>query len=114
MASWLRSVGTNDRIVTCAIARGEILFGLERLADGRRRAELEQKAQKLFATLPCEPVLSSASDHYASVKLAQPRRGLTLDEKDLWMAAIALALGATLVSSDSDFRWIDVLSVLVP
>jgi len=30
------------------------------------------------------------------VKLAQQRRGLSLDENDLWMAATALALGATL------------------
>jgi len=114
MASWLHLVGPESRMVTCTIARGEILFGLRRLAEGRRRAELEEKAQKLFATLQCEPVPPTAGDYYANVKLAQQQRGLPLDENDLWMAATALAIGATLVTSDSDFRRIDVLSVVVP
>jgi tRNA(fMet)-specific endonuclease VapC len=114
IGSWLSSVETDSYIVTCTIARGEILFGLGKLASGRRRGELEQKAQKLFAVLPCEPVPPAAADHYANVKLEQQRRGIPLDENDLWIAATALAIGATLVSSDSDFQRIDVLSVLVP
>jgi predicted nucleic acid-binding protein len=28
MASWLSSIGLDDRVVVCTIARGEILFGL--------------------------------------------------------------------------------------
>lgn len=114
MATWLQSVGPDNRLVTCTIARGEILYGLGRLAEGRRRAELEHKAQKLFATLPCEPIPWAAGDQYASVKLAQQRQGLPLDDNDLWMAATALAIGATVVSGDSDFRRIDALSVVVP
>ena len=55
MASWLSSIGPDDRVVICTITRGEILFGLERLAPGRRRSELEGKALRLFAALPCEP-----------------------------------------------------------
>lgn len=81
---------------------------------GRRRGELKGKAQKVLAVLPCEPVPSAAADHYANVKLAQQRRGLPLDENGLWVAATALAIGATLVSSDSDFRRIDSLDVVVP
>ena len=42
MASWLSSIGVDDRVSTCTIARGEILFGLERLAPGHRRTELEE------------------------------------------------------------------------
>jgi predicted nucleic acid-binding protein len=45
LSSWLFSVGTGDRIVVCPVARGEILFGLERLVAGRRRTELEVKAR---------------------------------------------------------------------
>ena len=113
MASWLSSLRPEDRVVACAIARGEILFGLGRLAQGRRRAALDAKARKLFSSLPCEPIPMVAGDHYANVKLAQQRRGLSLDENDLWLAATTLAIGATLVSRDSDFRRIDNLAVVV-
>jgi predicted nucleic acid-binding protein len=114
MASWLSSVRTDDRVVMCTIARDEILFGLGRLAQGRQRAEFEAKAQKLFAALPCEAIPPSAGDLYASVKLAQQRRELSLDENDLWVAATPLAISATLVSRDGDFQGIEVLAVLAP
>jgi predicted nucleic acid-binding protein len=112
MASWLASIGADDRVAICTITRGEVLFGLERLAQGRRRSELEAKAGKLFAVLPCEPLPAAAGDRYANVKIAQQRRGLSLDENDLWIAATALALGATLVSRDSDFRAVEGLALL--
>jgi predicted nucleic acid-binding protein len=80
MASWLFIDEPDDRLVICAITRGEILFGLERLAPGRR-TELEGKALSLFTVLPCEPIPSAAGDRYANVKVSQQRRGLPLDEK---------------------------------
>ena len=92
MASWLSSIGADDRVAICTITRGEVLFGLERLAQGRRRTELETKAGKLFAILPCEPLPPAAADRYASVKISQQRRGLPLDENDLWIAATALVM----------------------
>jgi predicted nucleic acid-binding protein len=97
-ASWLSAIGADDRVVICTIARGEILFGLERLAPSRRRTELEGKAGKLFAILPCEPIPATAGDRYPSVKVSQQRRGLPLDENDLWIAATALVMDAALVS----------------
>ncbi|HEY2589676.1 MAG TPA: PIN domain-containing protein, partial [Tepidisphaeraceae bacterium] len=90
---------------------GEILFGLGRLAPGRRRTDLEQKAQQIFAVLACEPVPPTAAEHYATVKLTRGSKGLSLDENDLWIAAVALSLGATLVSRDSDVRGISGLTV---
>jgi predicted nucleic acid-binding protein len=72
------SIGVDGRVVMCTMVRGEILFGLERLAPGRRRAELEEKAGKLFAVLPCEPIPPVAGDRYANVKISKQRRGLRL------------------------------------
>lgn len=112
MAAWLSSIGPGDRVAVCTITRGEILFGLERLVPGRRRTELEGKAGKLFAVLPCEPIPSAAADRYANVKAAQQRRGLPLDENDLWIAATALVMNATLVSRDSDFQAIEGLALV--
>ena len=114
MATWLSSIGADDRVAICTIAPGEILFGLERLAPGRRRTELDGKARKLFAAIPCESIPPAAGDVYANIKVSQQRRGLSLDENDLWMAATALALSAILVSRDSDFQVIEGLSVVAP
>ncbi|MDQ1474152.1 MAG: hypothetical protein QOJ99_5632 [Bryobacterales bacterium] len=107
-------MGGDDQVVTCAIARGEILFGIERLVAGRRRTELEAKAAIVFAALHCEPVPAAAGDAYARVKSGQQRRGLSLDENDLWIAATAVALSATLVSNDSDFQLIEGLAIVRP
>ena len=114
MASWLSSVQPDDRLVTCGIVRGEILFGLGRLPQGQRRSALEAKARRVLAAMPCEPIPPDAGDCYASVKLAQQRLGLSLDENDLWIAATALAIGATLVTSDRDFQRVDALTVAAP
>ena len=114
MASWLSSLRADDRVVISTISRGEILFGLGRLPRGRRRADLEAKAQKLFAALPCESIPPAAGDFYAGLKIAQQSRGLPLDENDLWIAATTLAINATLVSRDSDFQAIPGLAVVVP
>jgi predicted nucleic acid-binding protein len=40
----LSSLGPSHDIVTCPIVRGEILFGIERLPDGRRRQQLAERA----------------------------------------------------------------------
>ena len=110
--NWMAGLDQGDRVVTCTIVRGEVLFGIARLPEGRRRAELEETGRQFLAVLRCEPVPERAGDFYAAVKLARQQRGLALDENDLWVAATALALGATLVSRDSDFTGIDGLPVV--
>jgi predicted nucleic acid-binding protein len=72
---------------------------------------LENQAAPLFATIPCEALPETAGDQYARIKLIRQRKGLVLDENDLWIASTAWALGAVLVSRDSDFQQIDGLSV---
>ncbi|MGH7437416.1 MAG: type II toxin-antitoxin system VapC family toxin [Polyangiaceae bacterium] len=107
----LSSLGAGHSVATCPIVRGEILFGVERLPEGRRRQELSELATEVFAQVPCESVPESAGDAYSQIKAARQRRGLTLDENDLWVAATARALGAILVSTDGDFAQIDGLTV---
>ncbi|MFA4935486.1 MAG: type II toxin-antitoxin system VapC family toxin [Candidatus Methanoperedens sp.] len=107
----LASVSSTHKVVICSIVRGEIQYGIECLPQGKRRQELETKAVKLFAILPCEAVPEAAGNHYARVKLTRQRKGLTLDENDLWIAATALALGAVLISRDSDLQQIEGLIV---
>jgi predicted nucleic acid-binding protein len=99
-------------LLFCTIVRGEVLFGIARLPIGKRRTRLEEASSQRFDALPCEPIPEGAGDFYAAIKLARQRRGATLDENDLWIAATALALGATLVSRDRDVEGIDGLQVI--
>ena len=73
--------------------------------------DLETKAARLFAVIPCEPIIESVGNHYADVKVARQKKGLTLDENDLWIAACARSAGATLITRDTDLRQIDGLEV---
>jgi tRNA(fMet)-specific endonuclease VapC len=111
MDARLASVAPTEQVIICPVVRGEIRYGIERLSQAKRRRELEAKAAKLFAIIPCEPVPEAAGDYYATVKLSRQQKGLTLDENDLWIAATALALGATLVSRDSDSQQINGLAI---
>jgi predicted nucleic acid-binding protein len=111
VAGHLQATTVSDRIITSVITRGEILYGIERLPVGRRQRDLHAKASALFAVIPCESVPASAAEQYAKAKTNQQRRGLSLDENDLWITATALALGCTLVTRDTDFAKIENLLV---
>jgi tRNA(fMet)-specific endonuclease VapC len=100
-------LSVSDQLATCTIVQGELLFGMERLPPGKRRDELDRKLRSILAGLRCEPVAESAADQYARAKRACQTKGLPLDENDLWIAATSLALGAVLVTRDTDFGPID-------
>jgi predicted nucleic acid-binding protein len=112
--NWMAGLDQADRVVTCTIVRGEILFGIARLPAGKRRVELEGTGHQFLAAFRCEPIPERAADFYATLKITRQQGGLVLDENDLWVAATALALGATLVSRDSDFAGIEGLPVVAP
>jgi tRNA(fMet)-specific endonuclease VapC len=99
------------RVMTCAIVRGEVRYGLERLPLGKRRSNIEAKANAVFATLPIEPVAQGAADIYGTTRRGLEQQGYILSDNDLWIAAVALSLGAVLVSNDQGFTHISGLIV---
>jgi predicted nucleic acid-binding protein len=107
----LATLSAEDIAAVCPIVRGEVMYGLARLPEGHRQAALAAKADALLAVILCIPLPPTAGDCYARVKIARQQGGLSLDENDLWIAATALAINATLVSRDHDFRRIEGLRV---
>lgn len=107
----LSAIGQADRVVTCSIVLGELRYGIGRLALGKRRDELSAKLASLLAVMPCEQVSPESADQYAEIKLEQQAQGLSLDENDLWIAATAKTISATLVSRDNDFQRVLSLNV---
>jgi len=79
----MAGLNQGDRIVTCTIVRGEILFGISRLPEGKRRTELQQMGHQFLDAIQCEAIPEQAGDFYTVIKLARHKRGLVLDENDL-------------------------------
>ncbi|RJP37044.1 MAG: type II toxin-antitoxin system VapC family toxin [Phycisphaerales bacterium] len=107
----LRSLGPEDVVVTCTVAWGEVLFGIQRLPEGARRSTFEQKASRVKSRFHCMEIAPDVGEFYAATKTVCRRRGTSLGENDLWIAATARYLGATVVSRDADYRRVPGLAV---
>ena len=46
--NWISALDRGDRVITCTIVRGEMLVGIARLPEGKRRAELEESGQQFL------------------------------------------------------------------
>ncbi len=92
-----------------AIVLGELAFGAEKRAHGERnRARFAELARRLelvgvdHDTIAC----------YATVRAMLERQGKPIGANDTWIAAQALAIGATLVTdNEREFRRVPELAV---
>ena len=107
----LASLAPADRAMICPVVRGEIRYGLERLAPSKRRQDLEREMIRVLRMIPCEPLPCAVGDIYARIRLDCERRGLAVDENDLWIAAAALQSGTIVVSRDTDFQHVPGLMI---
>lgn len=110
--TWMFQLPGGATVGICPVVRGEVLYGTERLPDGRRKWELREKAEILFGRMNCLEIPERAGDHSSRVKHLRQKQGRPMGENDLWIAATARALGATLVTRDQDFDNIDGLPVV--
>src|SRR2546430_1663511 len=78
--NFINELPISDRVVVCTITRGEILYGLERLPQGKRRRNLEKEANQIFSQFPCFSIPEGAADQYSRIKREAERKGTPLDE----------------------------------
>jgi predicted nucleic acid-binding protein len=95
-------VARPDQVIIVPVVRGEILHGIERLPIGRRRQQLQITAQRILLTFPCEPIVSAMADGFSRMKCEAETKGVAISDHDLWIAAAADYLNATVVSRDAD------------
>src|SRR5688572_13785714 len=69
----VRSVVTPDRVAVSTVVRGEVLYGIEKLPTGKRKAELQAEANDVLGSLPSESVPDAAADVYAALKASCER-----------------------------------------
>jgi tRNA(fMet)-specific endonuclease VapC len=102
----------SDPVLASVVAVGEVLYGLRRLPAGKKRSDLETRAQGVLATLTIEPLTEPVADVYGQLRASLEASGLNLNDNDLWIAATALSAGYLLVTRDQDFRHIPGLQVV--
>src|SRR5664279_4895234 len=107
---WVRA-RTGSALLTTSITLAEILYGIARLPDGRRRELLRTTASEVFAAFEDQvlPFDSSAATLYAEVVGGRDRLGLPIDGFDAQIASICRAHGATLATRNlKDFQHTDI------
>lgn len=100
-----------DPVVTSAVVVGEIRYGLNRLPVGKKRNDLEARAQSILAAFPVQPVTEPIADAYGRLKASLERQCLNVNDNDVWIAATALTHGNLFVTRDQIFFQIPGLQV---
>lgn len=103
---------------TSAITRAEIFTGIALLPEGKRRNQLAQSAERMFAEeFPrhCLAFDDAAAMQYAFVQAQRHAAGRPISTEDGQIAAIALAAGMPLVTRNTrDFQFIGGLELSNP
>jgi len=88
-----------SKVCTSVVVQCELLFGLRRRPNPRWSTQYE-RVMASIDVLALEPPVAT---HYAELRTDLERSGTPIGPNDMLIAAHALALGATLVSSDTEF-----------
>lgn len=99
--------GHEARVCTSIVVQCELLFGLRRTSSSRWNTHYE----RVMATLDVLPLDASVSAPYAELRTQLESAGTPIGPNDTFIAAHALALGATLISSDVEFERVPGLQV---
>jgi predicted nucleic acid-binding protein len=100
----------SNRFFLTSITIGEIRFGLELLADGKRKATLIAELKAIEAEFSGRVLgfSSNAAHRYGTIAAQRHKIGRRMETKDAMIAAICLANGATLATRNTkDFEGLD-------
>ena len=103
-------------LFTTTVTRGEILYGIRLLSDGKRRRGLWDAAIKIFSDDFAGQVLSfdhDAADMYAEIAASRRIAGKPISQFDAMIVAMARSRGASLATrnvKDFDHCGVDVVN----
>ncbi|WP_243063348.1 type II toxin-antitoxin system VapC family toxin [Humibacter sp. RRB41] len=87
---WLTTISPSD-LYTTSVTRAEIRYGIARLPHGRRRDDIEGRADALFAEIDDRTLTfsSRAADAYGDIVATREHDGRPIGVLDAQIAAIA-------------------------
>jgi tRNA(fMet)-specific endonuclease VapC len=107
VARHIARVGEDD-VFTSVIVAGELRYGAARSTS----RILADRVEGLLAAITIAPIRPSVARRYATLRAHLASSGTPIGPNDLWIAAHALALGATVVTRNvREFRRVPHLAV---
>ncbi len=103
VAAWFTRQPLSEIYLT-VVSEAELLYGIERMPEGRRRNRLAEEDERLIDWYLGGRVLlydRSAARAYAEIRVARERSGRPIGELDCMIAAIARVNGATVATRDT-------------
>ena len=100
-----------SRVLVSPIVHGEFMAGIRNTARCRTR----KRSYEIFLSLPNvvrTPLTDATADNYGKLWQFLSDTGRRIPPNDIWIAAHAMELGATLVTTDRHFDDIPNLDVL--
>ena len=94
-------------LATSVVVQCELLFGLAKHGTPRLQAAFDVQMQNLLVL----PLDEAAGAHYAKLRAHLEQAGTPIGANDTLIAAHALALNATLITADAEFRSVPGLRV---
>ncbi|MCY1355794.1 Toxin FitB [compost metagenome] len=112
--AWL-DAQPGSELVICSVSVAEILYGIARMPNGKRKDLLAVGADTLFNKLFAGSILpfdADAAVHYAALVSASEAKGRTADMADGQIAAIARLYSAKVATRNTrDFEELGVILV---
>lgn len=107
--SIIAQVKQSDEIFIPSIALGELHYGAQKSKRTQENLERIEKFVTNVAVLDCD---ADTAYQYGDIKNRLRIKGRPLPENDIWIAALALQYGLTLVTRDSHFQHIENLQTV--
>ena len=104
--SVLQKLGQAGEVFVPSIVLGELNYGAGKSARADENIARIDEFAANSAVLVCD---TETAQHYGQIKNALRAKGRPVPENDIWIAAIAVQHGLTLVSRDAHFQEIDSL-----
>jgi predicted nucleic acid-binding protein len=97
---WLAGLGETP-LMTTAVTVAEIQFGLSRLPEGRRKADLQARFEAFAGALGVLPLDEPAARETGRLRAVREAAGLPSQPSDMMIAGIAAVAGAALASRNA-------------
>jgi tRNA(fMet)-specific endonuclease VapC len=96
-----------NRVAVPVVVLGELYFGAYK---SNRRAENIARANNIRSGFSIVPLDEQTADLFGTLKQRLQVQGRPIPDNDIWIAAMALQTGMTLVSRDEHFAHVENLS----